>query len=320
MDVLTADELEVLNNASRVLLSTVSLGDLVEELASRAGEAATPVNAVAAGIDLTFAGVVEDGETVTIGSVDVYEFCADAVQSVAAPSNIAMDITGYTTPSVVTLTIDTQPLSGDTMLIGSKTFTFVPNTTANADGEVSVGTDLATAQVNIVDAINGTDGHNDPHPLCTAAAFGADDSVITALIGGTLGDAYVSTETFDEVTNVFSTDVFASGADCVQADAVTAVAAAVTASDTQGVGAVDGAGDVVEFTADVAGVLGNAITCTEACANGSFAGAAVLFVGGIDGTVAPAGSVRADASYIYVPSADNTVADANWCRASIASF
>ena len=156
--------------------------------------------------------------------------------------------------------------------------------------------------------------------MCTAAAFATDDSAITALIGGTLGDAYVSTETFTAGTNVFSGTTFAGGVDCTAPNAVTAIVAAVTALDTEGVGAVDGAGDVVEFTADVAGALGNAISCGETCANGAFAGAAVLFVGGIDGTVAPAGSVRVDGSYIYTPSADNTVADANWCRASISSF
>lgn len=317
MNVLTADELEVINNATRVLHSEVRLGDLVEELASRAGEEDTPVNSVAATVDLTLTGVVIDGETISIGS-DIYEMLADAVQSKTDPANLAVDITSYVTGSTVTLTIDTQVLSADTMTVEGVIYTFVPNGTANAEGEIPVGTDLATCQDAIVDAINGVDGVNTKHPLVSAGAFGGNNSVFTVDVGGISGDGYESTENFDAGTNVFSATTFGSGADCSAADGVTAIVAAITALDTEGVGAVDGTGDVVELTADVAGVLANLIATTEACANASFA--TVTLEGGIDGTVAKAGAIRVDASYLYVPLADNTVADANWCRLSITPF
>lgn len=319
MDVLTADELEVLNNASRVLLSTVRLGDLVQDLAARAGEEVTPVNAVAASLDFTLSGVVIDGETLSLGA-DIYEMLADAVQSKADPGNLAIDITSYVTGSTVTLTIDTQVLSADTMTVEGVIYTFVPNGTANAEGEIGVGTDLASCQDAIVDAINGVDGVNTKHPLVSAGAFGGNDSVFTVDVGGVAGDAYESTENFDEVTNVFSATTFGSGADCSAANAVTAIVAAITALDTEGVGAVDGTGDVVELLAEVAGVAANLIAVETTCANGTFAGAATELEGGIDGTVAFAGTIRVDASYLYLPLADNTVADANWCRLAISTF
>ena len=101
-----------------------------------------------------------------------------------------------------TLTVDTQPIVGDTFTIGTKVFTFVTDETAAADGEVDVGADLADAKVQIVAAINGTD-HNDAHTQVTAAAFATNDCVITAITKGVTGDLIATTETFDEGTNVF---------------------------------------------------------------------------------------------------------------------
>ena len=89
--------------------------------------------------------------------------------------------------------------------------------------------------------------------------FSADDCVITALVGGAAGDLIATTETFTAVTNVFAAATLGNGADCLAADAVTAIVAAVTASDVKGVGAVDGTGNTVVLTADVAGAHGNAI-------------------------------------------------------------
>ena len=57
----------------------------------------TPVNAVAAQGTLTLTGVAIDAETITIDS-DVYEFAADAAQSVTG-DNTPIDITSYTTAS-----------------------------------------------------------------------------------------------------------------------------------------------------------------------------------------------------------------------------
>lgn len=324
MEALTEREVEQLDDLD-IYTKEMAFGSkiqaLITGLNSNAKEG-TPVNAVASAGVLTVSGVVIDGETVTINNPeetgsDVYEFCADAAQSVTAVGNIAVDITASVTASSDTLTIDTQPISGDTMTIGDVVYTFVPDGTANADGEISVGTDLATAQANIVAAINGTDSINTPNPYVSAGDFAADDSTITALIGGVAGDTIATTETFTAVTNVFSAVNLGSGADCTAANAITALVAAVTASDTQGVGAADGAGDTVDFTADVAGVIGDAIATTETMANGAF-GAAVL-ENGVDGTVGLITDTYIDATYLYRAVADNTIADANWRRISLGS-
>jgi hypothetical protein len=221
---------------------------------------------------------------------------------------------GYTTGSNA---LDTNPLIGDTMTIGTKVFTFVPLGTANADGEIDVEALLADTQANVIAAIRGTD-HNDPHPLVTCdQAFLGDVLAITALVGGTAGNNIATTETFTANSNVFSAVKLANGGDCSKADAVTALVAAITASDTQGVGAVDGAGDTVELTADVAGVAGNAIAISTTMINATFAGGAIALSGGIDGTVGVAGESCMDASWLYLAVADNTIADKNWRRVTL---
>jgi hypothetical protein len=284
----------------------------------------TPVNAVNATKVLTVSGVVLDGQTVTINNpavtgTDVYEFLADTAQTKTTPTNIAVNVEASTTKASRVLTIDTQPTSGDTMTIGSKVFTFVPNGTANFEGEISVGTDLASAKLAIVAAINGSDNHNTPHPSVSAAAFSSNDCTITALVGGVLANAIGTTETFTAVTNVFAGSTLTGGADCVAANAITALVAAITASDTQGVGAADGTGDTVDFTADTAGVIGNAIIIGETMANGSFAGGATTLSGGVNGTVGTLNQRMMDTSYDYRCIAVNTIADKNWRRVSLGS-
>lgn len=282
----------------------------------------TPVNAANAGKILTIAGVVKDGETVTINNpattgTDVYEFLADAAQTKTAPTNIAVDIESHTTKASRTLTLDTQPVSGNTMTIGTKVFTFVPVGTATADGEISVGADLAGAQAALVAAVNGTDGINDPHPLASAGDFAGNFCIFTALVGGVAGDSVATTETFTAETNIFAGGTLAGGADCSATNAVTELVAAFTASDTQGVGAVDGNGDTVELTADLAGVIGNAIIIGKVMANATFAGGATLLSGGVNATLGALGDTQIDNTYLYHCVAANTIADKNWRRFSL---
>lgn len=59
------------------------------------------------------------------------------------------------------LTVAIQPTAGDTITIGAQTWTFVANGTANADGQINVGTNLATAKVAIFAALDADDGYND---------------------------------------------------------------------------------------------------------------------------------------------------------------
>ena len=322
MENLTAEELKIFNYSTQEIDVTKLIGTKIQEIITALVQPGTPVNAVSAAKALAISGVVIDGETVTINNpavagTDVYEFLADAAQTKTTATNIAVDIAASTTKATDNLTVDNQPTSGDTMTIGSKEYIFVPAGTANADGEISIGTSLATAQANIVAAINGSDGVNDPHPQVTAGNFTANASAITALVGGAAGNNITTTETFTAGTNVFSAAKLATGADCTAANAITALVAAVTAFDTQGVGAADGAGDTVDFTADIAGVIGNNIVIGETMANGAFAGDATKLSGGVDGTAAKEGKLMIDDSYLYVCMGDNTIAGKNWRRISL---
>lgn len=276
----------------------------------------TPVNAIAATGVLTIVGVVLDSETVIIGA-DTYEFAADTAQTVV-PGRIAVNIVPHTVKAAGTLTVDTQPIAGDTMTIGVKVYTFVPNGTANADGEVSVGTDLPTAKAAIVAAING-DGHNVAHTLVTAAAFAGNTSVITALIGGAAGDLIATTETFTAGTNIFDAVTLGTttaGVDCTNVNGGAALVARIVAVGTEPVTAAGT--DVVTATADVKGTLANAILTQETMGTGSWAQATLL--GGINGTVAAVRTLLADATNLYIAILENTIVDANWRKLALAGL
>lgn len=317
MNQLTAEEKKTLNQVSQQRDNDVSLGDILDTFIDEATiQDGTPVNAISATETLEISGVVVDSETVSIGD-DIYEFVTDAAKTKTAPTNIAVDIAANAVKSSNTLTLPTQPTAGDTMWIGTKIYTFVPEGTANAEGEVSVGTDLASAKLAIVAAINGTDGINNPSDEVTASAFVANVCTITALVGGVVGNTIPTTETFTAVGNVFSAITLGTGTDCSAANAKTAFMAAVTASDTQGVGATSGAGTNVTLTADAGGVAGNEITLAETMTNGAFTAAATELSGGVDGTVAVGKTLLVDATYLYIAAAGNTVAQKNWRRMAL---
>jgi len=312
MDQITVTEKKVFNNLSQARDIAVKLGDVISELIGVSITEGTPVNAALATETLTISGVVKDGETVTIGD-DIYEFVADAAKTVTTVGNIPADIAANTVKAVGTLTMDTQPISGNTVTIGTKTYIFVPVGTDTADGEVSIGADVAGAQANLVAAINGTDGISDAHPQVTAGEFALNDCIITALVGGTVGNAIATTETFTAGTNVFAAVTLLTGADCAAADAVTKLVAAITAEDTQGVTAVDGAGDTVVLTAP--GAAGNDIAVAETMANGAFIG--TEFTGGVNATVAVGSKVLVDATYLYICLDGNTILESNWRRIAL---
>jgi hypothetical protein len=224
-----------------------------------------------------------------------------------------------TTKASGTLTLAAQPTNGDTMTIGTKTYIFVPVGTANADGEISIGADLPAAKLNVVAAINGTDDISPPHPAVTASAFSANNCTITALIGGTIGNAIATTETFTAGTNVFAAATLGTGTDCPAADTAAALIAAIAANDTQGVSAtaIDATTNVL-LKSDVAGIIGNDISVESTMENGALDGATELS-GGVDGTIAVGTKFMVDATYLYVALAGNTTAGANWRRVSLGS-
>lgn len=104
-----------------------------------------------------------------------------------------------------TLTFGTQPTAGDTMTIGSITYTFRAPVDTDAALEISIGTNIATAKTALLAAMAGTDGLNDPNPLVTFSAFTGDVTTLTARIPGPSGNSIVLSETFTAVGNVFNT-------------------------------------------------------------------------------------------------------------------
>lgn len=101
-----------------------------------------------------------------------------------------------------TLTIAEPVTDTNTMTIGGVLYTFVAGATA-ASGQIGIGGNEAATKLAIVAAINGTDTFNAPHPRVSAAAFAADDCVLTARVKGAAGDLIALAETFTHVDNIF---------------------------------------------------------------------------------------------------------------------
>lgn len=282
-------------------------------------EEGSPVNAVGSSVVMTIDDVAVHGEKVQIGD-EVFQFAADEAQTVDEGAT-PVDIENDTTKSSGALTIDTQPNLGDTFAIGpngeEKEYTIVPDGTANAEGEIPLGATLGDSQLNVVAAINGTDDINTPNPYVSAGAFGSDISAITALAGGTAGDAIKTTSTFTTGTNKFGAATLGGGADCVKADAKTALLAALENSEIAS--GVTGEGDTLTIAAKTKGTAGDEIAISTDMANGSFANDATTLGGGVNGTVGTQWQTYVDASYLYVCIAENTISDANWRRIDLGS-
>jgi phage tail sheath gpL-like len=142
---------------------------------------------------------------------------------------------------------------------------------------------------------------------------------ISALIGGTAGNAIATTSSFTVGTNKFSTDTLQNGSDCLATDAADALVDAITNNDTQGVSATDSGGGDVTLAAKVSGADGNGITLATTMANGTFDGGATALSGGKDGTIGLEGEQRFDSDWLYICTADNTTAGTNWRRIDIGS-
>lgn len=323
---LTIKQVSSINKMFRFLMPKIALGNILYNMIAVINnvvvfsvDTGTPVNAANANKLLTIGGAVFNAETVTIGS-DVYEFASSTALIVTTPGNIPVDINAHTLKSSVLLTIDTNPIAGDTMTIDGKVFTFVPINTATADGEIDIAVALATTQTNIIAAIMGTDVYNEPHEsVKTTAGFIVNVLTITAIYGGAAGNSLAVSQTLTAPSNIFSAATLGGGGSCTASNAVIALALAVTTSDTEGVGAVDSDGDTVLFTADVAGVVGNAIAIAEDMQNGSFAAGAVLLSGGINGTVGIDGDLYKNSTDIFISVGASTISTKNWRKVSLGS-
>jgi len=274
----------------------------------------TPVNAAAASGTLIVSGTVSDGETVTINGVDVYELDADA--SVAG-GNIAVDISaGTKTQATGTLTFTDSVSDGEIVTIGDETYEFDTDasvTEGNVAVDVSGGASGAQAAAALETAFNSNTAYDITAAATDAAiSFGCD---IAGALDGSVGNAIATTT--DAANGSFAADTLTGGSDATAAEAVTALVTAVTASDTQGVGAADGDNDTVVFTAGTKGAAGNAITTETDMANGEFG--AEHLEDGVDCTSGTQWEIRVDSSNLYVCVAETEATSASWRKISLGS-
>ena len=108
-----------------------------------------------------------------------------------------------------TLTLDTAVTDGDQFVVGGKTYT-LEATLTNFDGNIAIGADLAATKSNIVKAFNLSGVAGTDYALSMTAntdvdiaAFSNNNSILTAKLSGTAGNAIVTTSTFAAGTNQF---------------------------------------------------------------------------------------------------------------------
>lgn len=149
---------------------------------------------------LRFASAGVGGQTVTIGS-EVYELTTKDDLSVTA-GRIAVDVTGGATRKAKgKYTFTGLPSDAEVVTIGGKVYTF-EDVLTNVDGHVKIGADAEETIDNLVAAINRTPAGAGTqyavatvkHTTVTAAKSGADKAIITAISGGTAGNAITTTE------------------------------------------------------------------------------------------------------------------------------
>lgn len=107
------------------------------------------------------------------------------------------------------LTLAVNPLDGETMTVGTQTYTF-KDTLTDVDGNIQIGVDLAATKLNIVAAfdLSGVAGVQYA-ALMTAntnadiADFVEDDSILTAKETGPIGNTIPTTHTFSDGGNFF---------------------------------------------------------------------------------------------------------------------
>lgn len=97
-------------------------------------------------------------------------------------------------------TMGAQPTAAKTFVLGAVTYTWRAPGVLIA-GEISIGTNLATAKTAFLAAMAGTDGHNDPNPYATASAFSGDVTTITARVPGPVGNTVIFTLPAPDVGN-----------------------------------------------------------------------------------------------------------------------
>jgi hypothetical protein len=107
-----------------------------------------------------------------------------------------------------TLTIAVNPSDGDSIVVDHRSYNFV-NTLAT-DDDIQIGVNAAATKANLVAAfdLSGTAGvdyalNMKAHETAELAAFIVNDAVLTAKVGGSIGNAIVTTSSFTAPANGF---------------------------------------------------------------------------------------------------------------------
>jgi len=150
-----------------------------------------------------------------------------ASYTAAADDNLVTNITGTASKLVSgtnpvnavnaagVLTWDTFATIGDTITIGTRTYTFVADGTKSSDGEIDIGAATAAdSQAEILAAIDGSDGNSAANTDVVMSAFDAADACdVIAITPGVAGDLIATTESTNAATNKFTAVTLGSGVD-----------------------------------------------------------------------------------------------------------
>ena len=295
-----------------------------------------PINGVAASKVLTVNSHPLEGETVTMG-LKTYKARRDALSA-----------TGVKASAVLT-SDNTEVTDGDTVTVNNITYRF-KDTMAAINDVKRHGTNADTTLANLVAAINGSGTEGVEYYAGTVAATGVEAGAVashaitvTADAYGVAGNLFPKAETsthldWDGVGAVFTggvdpeaaNDIYTGGtAEAFIDNLVLAVTAGAGQGTNYGTGTTVNAyctgakASAATFTATalVKGIAGNNIAITEDLndVSSKWAGDATKLSGGVDGTVAPKGSLCFDGTYYYLCLDTQTIADANWRRISVGS-
>ncbi len=219
---------------------------------------------------LFLAAASKEGETVTFGNL-VFEIDTDGA---ITAGRIAVDLSASAAAkATATLTLAGNAVADETVTIAGKVYTWKAAVTTTAN-QVKIGATAAESIDNLVAAITGAAGSGTlygsatvTHTLVTAVRS-SSTMVITALVKGTAGNAFASTETMTDGS--FGGATFTGGVDPTAAQTKTALIAAFNSnipqtfsqSVTGGILIVDSSGRNGKATTETLAGSGNAWLAT----------------------------------------------------------
>jgi hypothetical protein len=236
---------------------------------------------------LRIASAGVNAQTVTIGE-EVYELTTRDDLAVTAGRKV-VDVTGGDTVKAQgKITMTDVPTADDTVTIGGKVYTFKAAIVGddNVDGYVKIGAGEEETIANLVAAINRTPAlagtayavATAKHSTVTAEADGGD-CIITAIVGGTPGNAITLDEDADNTAKdaaVLGTETL--GVDPSAEDVCDALLASINLNTAHPIVARKISANELQILADRVGVL--TLACTETLTGTNNAWAAAAMYGG----------------------------------------